>query len=132
MSAQAERGSDGHGSAPGDPADSGGSLRRGARSYLLGLALATALTFASFWVARTHLIYEPGIPVAIVVLAIAQMGIHLVFFIHITTAPDNTNNVLALAFGILIACVVIFGSLWIMAHLNQNMMPPEELMRMQS
>jgi cytochrome o ubiquinol oxidase subunit IV len=99
------------------------SVARGMRSYLVGLGLATPMTIASFWAAQTHLIYGPGISVAIVVLAIAQMGIHLVFFLHITTAADNTNNVLALAFGILIACLVIFGSLWIMANLNHNMMP---------
>jgi cytochrome o ubiquinol oxidase operon protein cyoD len=101
------------------------------RSYLVGLGLATVMTIASFWAAQTHVIYGPGLPVAIVVLAIAQMGIHLVFFLHITTAPDNTNNVLALAFGVLIACLIIFGSLWIMANLNQNMIPPAQMMRMQ-
>jgi len=56
-------------------------------------------------------------------LAIAQMGVHLVFFLHITTGPDNTNNVLALAFGILIVFVVVAGSLWIMRDMNANMMP---------
>jgi cytochrome o ubiquinol oxidase operon protein cyoD len=54
-----------------------------------------------------------------------------VFFLHITTGPDNTNNVLALAFGVLIVCLVVFGSLWIISHLNQNMMPPSMLMQMQ-
>ena len=58
---------------------------------------------------------------ALSVLAIAQMGVHLVFFLHITTGPDNINNVLALAFGVLIVMLVIVGSLWIMAHLNHNM-----------
>ena len=58
-------------------------------------------------------------------LAIAQMGIHLVFFLHITTGPDNTNNVLALAFGVLIVTVVVAGSLWIMSNLNDSMMPAE-------
>jgi cytochrome o ubiquinol oxidase subunit IV len=59
------------------------------------------------------------------------MGIHLVFFLHITTGSDNTNNVLALAFGVLIVFLVIVGSLWIMAHLNHNMMPMEQLMNLQ-
>jgi cytochrome o ubiquinol oxidase operon protein cyoD len=59
------------------------------------------------------------------------MGIHLVFFLHITTGPDNTNNVLALAFGILTVLLVVVGSLWIMADLNANMMPPAELMNPQ-
>jgi cytochrome o ubiquinol oxidase operon protein cyoD len=56
------------------------------------------------------------------------MGVHLVFFLHITTGPDNTNNVLALAFGIFIVVVVVAGSLWIMTNLSENMMPPPELM----
>jgi cytochrome o ubiquinol oxidase subunit IV len=60
--------------------------------------------------------------VALVVLAVAQIGVHLVFFLHITTAPDNTNNVLALAFGVLIVALIMAGSLWIMAHLNANML----------
>jgi cytochrome o ubiquinol oxidase operon protein cyoD len=69
--------------------------------------------------------------VALVVLAIAQMGVHLVFFLHITTGPDNTNNVLALAFGVLIVLLVMVGSLWIMANLNHNMMPMDQIMQMQ-
>ena len=64
-------------------------------------------------------------------LAIAQMGVHLVFFLHITTGPDNTNNVLALAFGVLIVILVVAGSLWIMTDLNDNMMPSPELMNLQ-
>lgn len=99
-------------------------------TYVLGLGLATLLTIASFWVAKTHLIYDPGIPMALATLAVAQMGIHLVFFLHLTTAPDNTNNILALAFGLLIVGLVIFGSVWIMAHLNHNMMPMQQLMQM--
>jgi cytochrome o ubiquinol oxidase operon protein cyoD len=117
--------------APGDESGGAGRIRRGLVSYLVGLGLAALLTVASFWAAQTHLIYGPGVSVALVVFAIAQMGIHLVFFLHITTAPDNTNNVLALAFGVLIACLVIFGSLWIMANLDHNMMPPEQMQRLQ-
>jgi len=104
----------------------------GTRGYLLGVALATILTVASFWAAQTHLIYAPGIPIALGVLAVAQMGVHLVFFLHISSGPDNTNNILALAFGVLIVLLVVAGSLWIMAHLNQNMLPMDQLMKMQS
>ena len=79
--------------------------------YTIGLALAVILTAISFWVANTSLLWPPGIPLGLVVLAIAQMGVHLVFFLHITTGPDNTNNVLALAFGVLIVMLVVAGSL---------------------
>jgi cytochrome o ubiquinol oxidase subunit IV len=93
--------------------------------YTIGFVLAVILTAASFWVANTSLLWTPGIPLGLAVLAIAQMGVHLVFFLHITTGPDNTNNVLALAFGVLSVTVVVVGSLWIMLNLNDNMMPPE-------
>ena len=107
------------------------SIRAGIQGYLMGLGLAILLTIASFYVAKTHLIWGPGIPVALVVLAIAQIGIHLVFFLHITTAPDNTNNLLALAFGVLIVALIVAGSVWIMYHLNENLMPAEQIMQMQ-
>lgn len=117
--------------APGLDFEGSETFAKGLQSYAIGLTLAIGLTGASFWAAQTHLIYGPGVPAALVALAIAQMGIHLVFFLHITTGPDNTNNVLALAFGVLIVVVVIFGSLWIMANLNHNMITMPELMKMQ-
>jgi cytochrome o ubiquinol oxidase subunit IV len=113
--------------APGDE----GEHNVGARvlGYVVGLGLALLLTATSFFVAGTNLVWQPSIPVAIIVLAIAQMGVHLVFFLHITTGPDNTNNVLALAFGLLIVFLVVGGSVWIMSHLNQNMAPMDQIMQ---
>jgi cytochrome o ubiquinol oxidase operon protein cyoD len=92
-------------------------------SYTAGLALAIVATIASFVVAQTNLLWPPGIPVGLVVLAIAQIGVHLVFFLHLGSGPDHTNNILALAFGVLIVFLVIAGSLWIIANLKANMMP---------
>ena len=117
-------------SAPGDET-SAADMARGVRGYIVGLLLAAALTAASFWAAETHLIYGPAIPIAIAALAVGQMGVHLVFFLHLTTAPDNTNNALALAFGVLICVIIVFGSAWIMAHLNHNLMPMDQLIQMQ-
>jgi cytochrome o ubiquinol oxidase operon protein cyoD len=121
--------------APGDsltPAEAEQGTRSGAGIYTVGLVLALILTAMSFWVANTSLLWAPGIPLGLAVLAIAQMGIHLVFFLHITTAPNNTNNVLALAFGVLIVTLVVAGSLWIMGNLNEQMMPAELMdLRMQ-
>src|SRR5271168_4999788 len=115
---------------PGDP-DAGEGIGPGVRNYLIGLMLAAGFTVASFWVASgTSLIYAPGVPMALAALAIGQMGVHLVFFLHITTGPDNTNNALALAFGVLIVGIVIIGSLWIMYHLNMNMMVPGDMLDM--
>jgi cytochrome o ubiquinol oxidase operon protein cyoD len=118
-----------HQVAPGDEEQV--SVKARVLGYLVGLGLAIVLTATSFFIAGTDLVWQPSIPVAIIVLAIAQMGVHLVFFLHITTGPDNTNNVMALAFGLLIIFLVIGGSLWIMAHLNQNMLPMDQIMQMQ-
>ncbi len=91
--------------APGDERLDGHEAAGGIGTYLIGLGLATLLTIVSFFVARTTLVWQPSIPVALAVLAIAQMGVHLVFFLHITTGPDNVNNVMALAFGVHGACL---------------------------
>jgi cytochrome o ubiquinol oxidase operon protein cyoD len=98
-------------------------IGKGVRGYLIGLALATLLTICSFAIVHAKFVWAPAVPVAILVFAIAQMGVHLVFFLHITTGPDNTNNVMALAFGVLFVVLVVGGSVWIMSNMNSNMMP---------
>ena len=95
--------------------------RRAVLSYTVGVGLAIVATIASFVVAQTNLLWRPGIPVGLIVLALAQIGVHLVFFLHLGSGPDDTNNILALAFGVLIVFLVIAGSIWIIAHLNANM-----------
>jgi cytochrome o ubiquinol oxidase subunit IV len=116
--------------APGDE-EGADAIARGVRGYLIGLVLSVGLTAVSFYLARSTLVWTPSIPIALSVLAVAQMGVHLVFFLHMTSGPDNVNNLMALAFGLLIVMLLVFGSLWIMAHLNHNAMPMDQLMRMQ-
>ena len=120
--------------APGDRPTIPASEQRsssGLLVYTIGLLLAAILTATSFWVANTSAIWAPGVPAGLAVLAIAQMGVHLVFFLHVTSGPDNTNNVLALAFGVLIVLLIMAGTLWIMANLAANMGPSAELMNLQ-
>jgi cytochrome o ubiquinol oxidase operon protein cyoD len=100
-------------------------------TYTTGLTFALLLTAASFIVAQTDLLWAPGVPAGLAVLAVAQMGVHLVFFLHIGTDSEGANNVLALAFGVIIVTLVVVGSLWIMDHLNANMLTPAQMMDMQ-
>jgi len=116
--------------APGDE-HAGGSGFSAIQVYLLGFLLAIGLTVASFWIAGSNAVWGPGIPAALLALAVAQMGVHLVFFLHITSGPENTNNTLALAFGVLVVLVLVVGSVWIMAHLNHNLMTMDQMRRMQ-
>jgi cytochrome o ubiquinol oxidase operon protein cyoD len=119
------------GTAPGDEDSEYPTAGAAVRSYLIGLILATLLSGISFYLARSTLVWEPSIPIALTVLAIAQMGVHLVFFLHITAGSESVNNLMALAFGLLIVMLLVFGSLWIMTHLNHNMLPMDQIMRMQ-
>ncbi len=129
---EASANSEEHGDlAPGEEGAQDGGVRGAIIGYVVGLVLATGLSAASFLLPLTGLVYAPSLPVALVVMAIAQMGVHLVFFLHITTGPDNTNNVLALAFGVLIVFLILAGSLWIMANLNHNMPSMTQIMQMQ-
>ncbi len=119
-------------SAPGDRrAESGENVSTQIVGYTIGLALAVIMTAVSFYIVHSRLIWGPGIPIGLIVLAIGQMGIHLVFFLHVNTGPDSTNTILALAFGLLIVFLVLAGSIFIMTNLNQNMLPMDQIMKMQ-
>jgi cytochrome o ubiquinol oxidase operon protein cyoD len=99
--------------------------------YTIGYILAVILTAASFATATTHLLTPASLVAAVVVLAIAQMLVHLIFFLHITTAPAHKTNILAIVLTLLIITLVVIGSLWITSQLNQHMMPMDQLMQMQ-
>lgn len=117
--------------APGSTHTPERSVRVQILGYAVGLVLAIILTSISFYLVRSDLIWKPGIPMGLVVLAVAQMGVHLVFFLHLNTGPDSANTVLALAFGLLITFLIIAGSLFIMSNLNHMMPPMDQVMRMQ-
>ena len=100
-------------------------------TYAIGFALAGGLTAASFGLAGGGWLTPASLIAALVALAIAQMIVHLIFFLHITTAPAQKTNILALLLTLLIISLVVIGSLWIMAQLNTHMVPMDQLMQMQ-
>ena len=93
------------------------------RGYLAGYVVAALLTIASFHAAQTDALTPSSVTAAITVLAIAQMLVHLIFFLHISTSPHQRTNILAFAVTMLIVSMIVAGSLWIMSHLESNMMP---------
>jgi HlyD family secretion protein len=113
--------------APGAEDTRGEDLWEGVQGYLIGLVLSALLTGLAFFFTGSDWLWGPSIPVALSVLAVAQIGVHLAFFLHLTTAPDSVNNSLALAFGTLIVTLVIGGTLWIMYHMNLNMPPMTQM-----
>ena len=112
---------------PGTENGQHGSLR----GYLIGYVAAAILTIGAFAAARTDALTPASVVAAITVLAIGQMLVHLIFFLHISTTPNQRTNILAFAVTLLIVVLIVGGSLWIMSHLQSNMMPTSQLMRMQ-
>jgi cytochrome o ubiquinol oxidase subunit IV len=101
------------------------------RGYIIGYVSAIALTIAAFTVVTNTGMAPFSIEAALAVLAIAQMLVHLIFFLHINTAPVQKTNIMAFTATMLIIAIVVIGSMWIMGHLNQNMVPMDHLMQMQ-
>jgi cytochrome o ubiquinol oxidase operon protein cyoD len=99
--------------------------------YLIGYVSSAFLTTAAFILATNDWMPRASVVAAVSVLAIAQMLVHLIFFLHINTAPEQRTNILAFATTMLIILIVVVGSLWIMAHLHHNMVPMNMLMKMQ-
>ena len=101
------------------------------QSYVAGYVSAMLLTGAAFLLARSPLLTASSAMAAVVVLAIAQMLVHLIFFLHINTSPEHKTNIMAFILTLVIIAIVVVGSLWIMGHLNHNMMPMQQLIELQ-
>jgi cytochrome o ubiquinol oxidase operon protein cyoD len=95
------------------------------KSYVTGFSLSLILTVLSFGAVMTGLVPHDMMLAAIVGLAVTQLVVQLVFFLHLGTAPEQRNNtVIFILTGLLIATVVA-GSLWVMHNANVNMMPTQ-------
>lgn len=105
----------GHGEAMGH-----GSMK----SYVVGFVLAALLTAAPFWLVMTGALGSvPATIGAIFLMAGVQMIVHVVCFLHVNRSAEGGWTLVALAFTSVLLLILIVGSLWIMYHLNTNMMP---------
>ncbi len=99
--------------------------------YMIGYLSSVLLTTAAFVLAENNWMTPESVVAAVTVLAVAQMLVHLIFFLHINTAPEQRTNILAFATTMFIVLIVVVGSIWIMSHLRHNMMSTDALMKMQ-
>jgi len=113
------------------PGTENGQQHGSLKGYLIGYAAAAILTIGAFAATQSSELTPASIVAAITVLAIGQMLVHLIFFLHISTTPNQRTNILAFAVTMLIVLLIVGGSLWIMGHLHSNMMPTDQLIRMQ-
>jgi len=102
---------------------SGEKARSGLRSYATGLVLALILTFAAFGAVMSGVLPSFAAAAAIAALALVQVVVHLVYFLHMNGSPRQRWNLTALVYAALMGGILVGGSFWIMYHLNHNMMP---------
>ena len=94
------------------------------KSYLVGFALSAVLTFIPFWLVMARPIGDPtAISILVILFAVAQILVHTICFLHVNTTSEGGWTLLAYVFTGVLLVITIAGSLWIMYHLNSNMMP---------
>jgi cytochrome o ubiquinol oxidase operon protein cyoD len=100
-------------------------------SYLLGFALSVVLTALPFWFVMGGALGDKQVT-ALVVMAFAavQIVVHMIYFLHMNTTSEGGWSMMALIFTVIMVVIAMTGSLWVMHHLNGNMMPVHDMSRM--
>ena len=94
------------------------------QAYLAGFGLSAVLTAIPFWLVMSNALGSPGATAAAVILfAVLQILVHTICFLHVNTQAESGWTLIAYTFTGVILLITICGSLWIMYHLNANMMP---------
>jgi cytochrome o ubiquinol oxidase operon protein cyoD len=94
------------------------------KSYMTGFVLSVILTAIPFWLVMADVLDSKAATVgAIMILGVIQIVVHMVYFLHMNSKSEGGWTMMALIFTIVIVAIALVGSLWVMHHLNANMMP---------
>ncbi len=119
--AEAQRG---HHDAHQDGHDAHGAAHGSMRGYVTGFLLSVVLTAIPFWLVMNDVLSNSTLTAIVIMLfAAVQIVVHMVYFLHMNGRSEGGWTMLALIFTILIVAIALAGSLWVMYHLNTNMMP---------
>ena len=94
------------------------------KGYMTGFILSVVLTAIPFWLVMGK-VFDKSSTTALVILAFAavQIVVHMIYFLHMNTKAEGGWSMLALIFTLVLVVITLAGSLWVMYHLNHNMMP---------
>ena len=102
----------------------GGAAHGSFKGYMIGFLLSVVLTAIPFWLVMAKVIPNAQTTTAIVLaFAVVQILVHMVYFLHLNTSSEGGWNMLALIFTMVLVVITLSGSLWVMYHMNANMMP---------
>lgn len=97
-------------------------------SYMLGFVLSVVLTAVPFWLVMSGTLPSKQITALVIMaFAIVQIVVHMIYFLHMNAASENGWTMMALIFTIVMVVIALSGSLWVMSHLNSNMMPMHQM-----
>ncbi|MBD9645420.1 cytochrome o ubiquinol oxidase subunit IV [Pantoea sp. PNT02] len=99
-----------------------GASHGSVKSYMIGFVLSIILTGIPFWMVMDGGASHDTILGVVLVCAVVQVLVHLVYFLHLDSKSEGGWNMVAIVFSALIILIVVVGSLWIMWNLNYNMM----------
>ena len=116
-----------------DHAEDSGGYHATIKGYLTGFLLSVILTAIPFWLVMAKLLPTSGIT-ALVILAFAtvQIVVHMIYFLHMNTRVEGGWSMLALIFTAVLVLIMLSGSIWVMYHLNTNMMPMPDMTDMRN
>jgi len=104
--------------------DSGGQSHGSFRSYMTGFVLSVILTAIPIWLVMGNVLGDAQVTgLVIMAFAVVQIVVHMIYFLHMNTKSENGWTFLALVFTLTLVIITLAGSLWVMHHLNTNMMP---------
>jgi cytochrome o ubiquinol oxidase operon protein cyoD len=100
------------------------------KGYLTGFGLSVLLTAIPFWLVMGKVFQRPGATAAVLLaFAAVQIVVHMIYFLHMNAKSEGGWTLLALIFTLVLVVIALSGSLWVMYHLNENMMPSMPDMR---
>ncbi len=94
------------------------------RSYLTGFGLSVILTAIPFWLVMNHVFADPQTTAYLIMgFAFVQVIVHMIYFLHMSSRSEGGWTMMALIFTVILVAIGLIGSLWVMYHMNVNMMP---------
>ena len=101
------------------------------KGYWIGFALSAVLTAIPFWLVMDRPLTDQATALLIMAFAAVQMVVHMIFFMHMNRRAEGGWSIMALLFTVVIVAIALAGSLWVMYHMNQNMMPIHDMSQME-
>ncbi|MET0334227.1 MAG: cytochrome o ubiquinol oxidase subunit IV [Rhizobacter sp.] len=102
-----------------------------AKGYVIGFLLAVVLTAIPFWLVMGKVLPSPGLTAAVILgFAVVQIFVHMIYFLHMNAKIEGGWSMLALIFTAALVLIMLAGSIWVMYHMNTNMMPMPDMRNM--